>query len=214
VRVGRVGGQQRGAVGRGDREAVAVLAQRVAGGLDRVEDPGRLGAREHAELVAAHPVGGPAGGHRGLQACGEAGQQRVAGGVAEGVVVGLEAVEVEDRQHDRAGAVELGRLALQLLHQGAAVADAGERVGLGVAAGGVALLGERHALVAHARHDDAADHPEHQREQGLEPRVGELSGRPRAVQERCRHGREVGEHVDGETPRRVGHGDVQHVHQE
>ena len=58
-------------------------------------------------------------------------EQGVAGGVAEGVVVVLEAVEVEQRQHD-GGAVEL----LDRRRQRAAVAEPGQRVGLRLVARG------------------------------------------------------------------------------
>ena len=53
---------------------------------------------QHAELVAAHAVGTPVGLDRGAQLAGEAGEQRVAGRVAEAVVVALEAVQVEDHE--------------------------------------------------------------------------------------------------------------------
>ena len=52
---------------------------------------------QQAELVAAEPVGAADGGQRGR----EPAQQRVAGGVAEGVVVVLEAVEVEEDERVR-----------------------------------------------------------------------------------------------------------------
>ncbi len=58
-------------------------------------------AQEHAELVAAHPVGGAVGGDDRPQLVAEARQQGVAGGVAEGVVVALEAVEVVQHELPR-----------------------------------------------------------------------------------------------------------------
>ena len=59
------------------------------------------GARgqQHAELVAAHAVGGAGAGDVVGELGPQALQQRVAGRVAVGVVVVLEAVEVEERQH-------------------------------------------------------------------------------------------------------------------
>jgi hypothetical protein len=58
-----------------------------------------------AELVPAEPVGAAAvAGHGLLQRGGQPDQQRVAGRVAEGVVVGLEPVEVDRQQRlGRAG---------------------------------------------------------------------------------------------------------------
>ena len=85
------------------REAVAVLAQRVDGapstsGVVVVSAP----SSEQAELVAAEPVGAPpTRGQRGR----EPAQQRVAGRMAERVVVVLEAVEVEEDERVRASRV-------------------------------------------------------------------------------------------------------------
>ena len=97
------------AVGAGDGEALAALGQRAGGaGDDRVGD---LVARveERAELVAAHPERAAAAGQVGREVAAEADEQRVARGVAEGVVVVLEAVEVEEDEHERAGVVGLGQ---------------------------------------------------------------------------------------------------------
>ena len=63
---------------------------------------GPSSGREHAELVAAEPVGGAGRLHRGGQVLAQAAQQRIPGGMAEAVVVRLEPVEVEQREQ-RAG---------------------------------------------------------------------------------------------------------------
>ena len=61
----------------------------------------RAAGDQDAELIAAHPVGRPwplDGGHQRRR---RAAQQHIAGAVAEGVVVALEAVEIE--HHERRG---------------------------------------------------------------------------------------------------------------
>ena len=112
----------------GDRERLARLAQaRDRCGADplEVDEPS---VDEDAELVAAEPVGRAAAGDAPAQPFAEPVEQRVAGGVAERVVVGLEAVEVEQQQEPprRVPAVEEG---LQALHQRASVAETGQLVG-------------------------------------------------------------------------------------
>ena len=89
---------------------------------DRVGD---LVARveQRAELVAAHPERAAAAGQVGREVAAEADEQRVARRVAEGVVVVLEAVEVEEHEHERAGVVGLG----QQLARGRAPARGGCR---------------------------------------------------------------------------------------
>ena len=56
---------------------------------------------DDAELVATETVGGVVGTDPGRETAAEAAKQRVAGRVPEGVVVGLEAVEVEEREDVR-----------------------------------------------------------------------------------------------------------------
>ena len=92
----------RGAAERGgDREAVAALAQRGAGaGGQLVVLVGRRRGQD-AELVAAHAIGAAAPVDRAHQGAAEAGQQRVPGRMAVDVVIGLEAVEVEEQQQER-----------------------------------------------------------------------------------------------------------------
>jgi hypothetical protein len=101
--------------------ASAAKDQRVA--------PARRDRGEQAELVAAHPVDAPQAVRHGFQALGKADEQRIAGGMAEAVVVLLEAIEVEEREHALALVVGAGQLRLQVVDQRAAVAQARERIG-------------------------------------------------------------------------------------
>ena len=64
---------------------------------------------QDAELVAAQAVGAAVARDRGGEIGAEALQQRVAGGVAEGVVVLLEAVEVEEGEAAPVGGRRLRR---------------------------------------------------------------------------------------------------------
>ena len=89
----------------------------------------RLGGDEHAELVAAHPERAADALHRAGQPAAEVLDQHVAGDVAEDVVVGLEAVEVEQREPPRAPAGGLLQRVGERAHQRAPVAEAGEAVG-------------------------------------------------------------------------------------
>ena len=135
-----------------DVEAVAAVGERgdalhqQALGLvvDAVE--------QDAELVAAEAVGLAAALDHALELAGEADEQRVAGGVAEDVVVVLEAVEVEQR--DRA--LDVGvEAVLEVAHQAAAVAEAGQRVGQRLAG----RLGRHPGVVAEGQ-DHAQDRAE------------------------------------------------------
>ena len=58
-----------------------------------------VGIGEDAELVAAQPIGPPVALDAAVERLAQAREQRVAGEVAEGVVVALEAVEVEEQEH-------------------------------------------------------------------------------------------------------------------
>ena len=87
---------------------------------------------EQAELVAAHAVGGAVGAERVGQVAAEPVQQRVAGRVAEGVVVGLEAVEVEEREQHGPLGRGVGGQPLEVGEQRAPVAEAGQGVGRGL----------------------------------------------------------------------------------
>ena len=78
-----------------DVESPATLGERLYGGLDRRR--ARRAGGKHAELVAPEAVRHARVGHCLAQPVTEAREQSVAGQVTEGVVVGLEAVEVEQR---------------------------------------------------------------------------------------------------------------------
>ena len=91
-------GHRREPVGACDLEAVAVLAECLGGGAGVFL--GAVGVvGEDAELVPAESVGGNAFPGRGCQLLAEPGEQRVSCRVPVGVVVDLEAVQVE--QHER-----------------------------------------------------------------------------------------------------------------
>jgi len=82
---------------------LAALAEGSCGLLDDRRCVVLGGCEQDAELVAAEAVSA-AGWLDGVAECvAEPGEQQVACGVAEGVVVALEAVEVEQRQHVFAG---------------------------------------------------------------------------------------------------------------
>ena len=110
-----------------DRESVALLAQRLLGDAEQLF--AALDRRDDDELVAADAVGTAAVADGDSQLAGQAAQQRVAGGMAERVVVGLESVEVEDAEGDRLVAAERTDHALDVGEQLAAVAETGQRVG-------------------------------------------------------------------------------------
>ena len=165
-RVHRLAREHDRAVGAGDGEALAALGQRACGARD--DRVGDLVARveERAELVAAHPERAAAAGQVGREVAAEADEQRVAGGVAEGVVVVLEAVEVEQDEHERVGVVGLGQHALEVAGQRAAVAEPGQRV--------------RHRLVARRAQDrDVVAEGQHQPRHHRDEREGGQRDRER-----------------------------------
>jgi hypothetical protein len=82
---------------------------------------------EQAELVAAEAVGGSRRASDAVEPARQPHEQGVAGGVTEGVVVALEAVEVEHEEHARARP-PLGQVRLEL----PPVGQAAESVGLGL----------------------------------------------------------------------------------
>ena len=88
-------------MGAADREALAALAQRRSRRLDARFPSVLWPVEQRAEFIAAHPVRGPAAVEVRGEFSSEALQQRVAGGMAEVVVVVLEAVEVEHHEHER-----------------------------------------------------------------------------------------------------------------
>ena len=90
-----------------------------------------LGVGDQGELVAAQPGHQLIGAGVGPQAVADLREEEVAGVVAQGVVEVLEAVEVDDEERDRP-AMALRRLQPlgELGGEGAAIDQAGERVGL------------------------------------------------------------------------------------
>ena len=145
--------------GRADREARPLLGERGHRGPHEHVEVLAAVAQQRAELVASHPVGGTVRGDHGAQLVGQARQQRVAGGVPEGVVVALEAIQVVE--HVRSHVSPAARAAagdLEVLHQQPAVADAGERVGQRQAS----RAGEHRDVLAHRRRQVHA-HREHGR---------------------------------------------------
>lgn len=95
--------------------------------------PGAVADDQGRELVAAEPGRGVAVPDRRLEAVGGLDEQFVTGLVADGVVDGLEAVEV-DEEHGRApvGGATAGQGLLDALGEQRAVGQVGERVVLGV----------------------------------------------------------------------------------
>src|ERR1700736_5653888 len=87
-----------GAPGRADMKARAMLAQGVAAERDQVEARTGRPLCKQTELVAAHAVSVEELPRARHEPAAQEGQQRVAGGMAERVVVRLEAVEIEQRQ--------------------------------------------------------------------------------------------------------------------
>ena len=123
----RLGGQEGCAVRGADLERIAALGHRRPRRPDDVL--GVVGGCEHAELVAAHPVGSaPEPGDGGLQPRAEPLQEQVARRMAEGVVVLLEPVQIEEREDVPAG-IRPGEHVGEIGDEGAAVAHPRERIG-------------------------------------------------------------------------------------
>ena len=148
--------------------------QTVIGSASAPEDPlGEVDRRALAgevlgdddELVAAEPGDGVTVADHAAQPVGDLGEHLVAGGVPEAVVDGLELVEVDEQQPDRAGGAGLaGQRLPDAFHQPRPVRQPGQRVvpgqpgqlGFGALAGGdVGDEGER-SLVAAVVGDDRA----------------------------------------------------------
>ncbi len=190
--VGRVQeGADRQAVGRKDGHAGAD-AQRLQAGGDalhrRLGSGGQLvgsaqgGLRsQQAELIAAHPRHRVLGADRPADGGGDLAQEVVAGGVAEAIVELLEAVHVEhDHAEGAAGAPVAGDLVLDPRHQRPAVGHAGEPVGQGRGAHGVALRFEPPAR-------DEQDGRAHHRDEHGQRRRGERLPSGESASERRRH---------------------------
>jgi hypothetical protein len=111
------------------------------------------------ELLTADAREQVAGSQLGLPGHGRALEQRVAGGMPERVVEGLEPVEVERHDGERLpGPMGSGDGGLQLGVPAAAVRDAGERIG---GAEGIELSGLRADLTDESRHAPQHEQEEH-----------------------------------------------------
>ena len=108
-----LGRQEHEAMRSRDREAGTVVCQRAGGALDDGFRVGVLRAQD-AELVAAHPVGRATARDEADELLAEASEQSIARGMAEGIVVVLEAVQVEHGEDVRRLLLERG---LQVVEQ-------------------------------------------------------------------------------------------------
>jgi uncharacterized protein (DUF2236 family) len=145
--VGGARGHERRADRDGDRQVLAADAHRLGGdapahGLADGEQRGGLGdaAHDDEELLAAHPQHRVLRAHARAQPFGHGDQHGVARGVAVEVVDGLEVVEVDGQQAERAvGAAGEHRAERAAVGDAREVVDVGQAVGLG-------LRGEQHLL--------------------------------------------------------------------
>ena len=113
-----------------DCKRVAGVRQRRGGERDNRLGAGGLDRGRDAELVTAHAVCIADSVHGDRQALAEAGQEEgVARGIAKRVVVLLEAVEVEEREHDAVGAAVRPELGLEVVDQSPPVGKPRQRVG-------------------------------------------------------------------------------------
>jgi hypothetical protein len=112
-----------------------------------------VAVEQDAELVAAEAVGASVAGDRRLKIAGETAQERVARGVTEGVVVLLEAVEVEERERARLVRRRRPRGVIEVEHQGPAVRQPGEAVGQRFAPAGL----QQAQVLAEEQHPARAD---------------------------------------------------------
>ena len=146
----------------GDRARQLALGGGLRDGLDEADGEvaalDRAGAHgDHRELVAALAAEHVLGTQRGAQAVGHDAQGVVADGVAELVVDGLEAVEVEDDERERvAVAAGAGALGLECPGEHPVVAEAREGV-LFCEAQGLALALERTGALGPQRGDGQVD---------------------------------------------------------
>ena len=90
-----------GSARRSHGKRLPTFLERVPAADTAVWSPSRMRGIKHAELVAPEPIGASDRGDRRLELVTEPRQERIAGDVAERVVVGLEAVEVEQHQEQR-----------------------------------------------------------------------------------------------------------------
>ncbi len=112
-----------------DGERVPGIGQRGCGERDDGFGAGRLDRGQDAELVTAHPVGVADSVHGGRQALAEAGEKRVARRMAERIVVLLEAVEVEECEHNAALAAGVRQLGIEVVDQRTPVGKPRQSVG-------------------------------------------------------------------------------------
>ena len=152
--------------------SASTAASRNDSGLER-RDVG-----EHAELVAAEPVGRSRRRRStASSAVGEAREQRVAGRVAERVVVDLEAVEVEDREQPRLGVAPVRKRAIEVGDEPAAVAEPGQGVGDRVRR----ASGSRMRAFSRKVMPGADDHGDDRRARPGSPPGGSAAGSGRSV---------------------------------
>ena len=114
-----------------DEDRLGHRAEQPLGDLDRPLRGGEVLAHDH-ELVAAVPGDRVGGAQQRAEAGGDAQEQLVASGVAEGVVHRLEAVEVDEQDsHERVDAVLLQQGLLEPVEQQRPVGEPGEGVAQG-----------------------------------------------------------------------------------
>ena len=101
ARVRRLVREHHGAERAPDVEPLASLGQRLARPVDQRLRLALADGGEQTELVPSEAVGGSVAREDGRELGAEPREQRVSRGVAEAVVVALEAVEVEEHEHRR-----------------------------------------------------------------------------------------------------------------
>jgi hypothetical protein len=119
----------------------------------------------------------------------------------EGVVVALEAVQVEDDQHARLRALAVAKRPVEIVDEAAAVAELGERVGDGLLAD---LLQDQPVLAERqprSHHDDEQRGRGEDERQGIEPVEVVVDQHADGGQARQRSGREPGPGGDRLAPR-------------
>ena len=110
-----------------DPEPVAALAERGLGGLDHSDVGARSGGDD--EFVAPDSVDGAEVADHRCEPVSEPGEKGIACRMAEAVVVGLEAVQIEDRDRHGLLGAERADLSLHVGEQLAPVPEPRERVG-------------------------------------------------------------------------------------
>ena len=126
-RVARLARQERETVGRAD--VCVLVGKRLERRRQRPLELRRRAVEQDAELVAAEAVGGAGAGEGRREPGAELREERIAGGMPVGVVIGLEAIEVEHRQGRRRVIRALADRALEVAEEAAPVPEAGQVVG-------------------------------------------------------------------------------------